>query len=127
MADQPTLTTPEFISKLPRYAQDWIHHAVSEIEHLRQRAAVAERLSASGPSEVRAGMGGWSSEKDLVTLPPRTEIIFATGPGRDETLSFRMPSTCDQGWIEVSAAGGAATILARPGASNVLYLRAHTS
>lgn len=117
--------TPDFFDKIPRYAQYWIRSAQEEISSLRRRAAITEGVSFSGPSEVRAALGGYGMDKDDLVLPTRTEITFTTGPTYGEELRFRMPTTRDQGWIEVTAHQG--TILSRPSASNLILLKSMPS
>lgn len=118
------LSTPDFYGKVPARVRDWIRKAQQEIHDLRQRVDLSERLSTSEPTEVRVGLGGYTSSKDMVDLPTGSEIEFITGPNYGETLSLRMPTTRDQGWVEVGTDGPLSTILVRPCANNALFLKA---
>jgi hypothetical protein len=111
---------PIFYDKLSRNGKMWVDGALAQIEVLTERLAIAEEKAVpGGKTEVHASLGGYSL-RDMLPLPPRTEIEFASGEGRDERLMFRMPTTRDQGWVEVVAER---SILIRPGASNVVFLR----
>lgn len=112
---------PPFYDKLSRAAQNWINFSNARIEDLTERLALAQgEVDPTGETEVRAGLGGYSLTRDLVPLPPHTEIEFTSGKGRDGRLLFRMPTTRDVGWVEVTSEHG---ILVRPAASNVVLLR----
>ena len=115
-----TIDRPSFYGKLSRVDKMWVDDAIAQIAVLAERLAIAEqKMAPGGKTEIHASLGGFSLT-NMLPLPPRTEIEFASGEGRDERLMFRMPTTRDQGWVEVVAERN---ILMRPGASNVVYLR----
>lgn len=119
-ADIPWLMA-ERISRLPRWAQEYIHT-------LRRDRAEAIQSEESAKLQVREENASSSifveamnHSLDRTPIDKYSSVIFQTGPGRSDYVRARIEGADGLSWVSLSTSDGA--IVTRGLASNVLYVR----